>query len=1124
MLNPSGGHAAIIQERLAGQNGARRGAAAAFPLCLFAWRRLLAALCLLVLTFGPVSARAEQSSVRLHLKWFHQFQFAGYYAAQIKGFYRAQGLEVELIEGSRAQPTDKAVLEGAAEFGVYDGGDLIYRRLRGEPLMAVATIFQHSPYVLLSKKSSGIRQPADLVGKRVLISQDQGDAPILAMFWREGIKVGSTYDKTPVEFGAHTWDFLEIARGKADAMSAYGIEIDNIARQYGFEPAVLNPLDYGIDFYGDTLFTRTDFAAKHPQTVERFRRATIEGWAYALAHPDEIIEHILSLPSGRAFRLDRPALENEARAVKKIMLPNLVEIGHVNPGRWEQMAMYYRELGMVAPEASLDGFIYTPEAEGARLQRWLHYLFVVLVAVFVAAVVCAAWVFSLRRQVGLQTLRLTREIDDRRVVESALRKSETDLQITLSSIGDGVIAADIEGRVTRMNPTAERLTGWKFEEAKGEPLDRVFEVVNAETRAKVVSPVRQVLEKGQVIGLANRTLLISRTGEEFQIADSAAPIRDLDETIVGVVLVFSNVTERYRIQETLHETQAILQSALDQSPAGISIADAPTGTLRYVNDEGLRIRGEARDEIAYGMNLEQFFGVRRLSGLDGKELELHDIPLARASQFGEASSREMKIFRADGSVRYLMSRASPIRNQAGTVVAGVSVFLDITETKLAAERIHSLAFFDQTTLLPNRRLLMDRIEHALVTAPRHERGGAILFLDIDHFKNLNDTFGHDVGDELLSCLAQRLKACVRDEDTVGRFGGDAFVVVLEDLNPAPTLSATQCEAVARKILSALSRPFELANAPFQTSVSIGIALFEKANDAAELIKRAEMAMYQAKAGGRNDLCFFDPQMQQAMNSHLLMEADLRKAISARQLAVFYQPQVDARGEIVGAEALVRWPHEQRGFIPPSEFIPVAEETGLIMAVGQSVLRTACRQLARWSNMPGFETMTIAVNVSAKEFHHELFVDKVNDALLQTGANPRRLKLELTEGLLVKDIEGVVNKMESLKAIGVGFSLDDFGTGYSSLSYLRRLPLDQLKIDQSFIRDVLDDANDAAIARTVVALGKSLGLEVIAEGVENAEQKAFLEQNDCLFYQGYLFSLPLPIDAFERYATGLQPGR
>jgi diguanylate cyclase (GGDEF)-like protein len=436
-----------------------------------------------------------------------------------------------------------------------------------------------------------------------------------------------------------------------------------------------------------------------------------------------------------------------------------------------------------------------------------------------------------------------------------------------------------------------------------------------------------------------------------------------------------------------------------------------------------------------------------------------------------------------------------------------------------------LAFYDPLTRLPNRQLLLDRLQHALAMSARGRSTGALLLIDLDNFKILNDTLGHETGDQLLQQVALRLAASLRNSDTVARLGGDEFVVMLEDLGQNPHEAAAHARSVGETILSVLNQPYHLGGHQQFSSPSIGVTLFNEHDaDIGELLKRADIAMYQAKAGGRNTLRFFDPAMQMAAAARALLEADLRHGLQNKEFLLHYQPQVDGRGDPTGAEALVRWRQPRRGLVPPGEFIALAEETGLIIPLGEWVLESACARLAGWAARAETAALTMSVNVSARQFRHPGFIGQVLGVLARTGANPYRLKLELTEGLLIDDVEETIAIMMTLKAHGVGFSLDDFGTGYSSLAYLKRLPLDQLKIDQSFVRDVLTDANDATIARTIVNLGQSLGLAVIAEGVETEAQRDFLASHSCDAFQGYLFSRPLPADQFDAFVMAHQRER
>jgi diguanylate cyclase (GGDEF)-like protein len=489
--------------------------------------------------------------------------------------------------------------------------------------------------------------------------------------------------------------------------------------------------------------------------------------------------------------------------------------------------------------------------------------------------------------------------------------------------------------------------------------------------------------------------------------------------------------------------------------------------------------------------------------------------IKEAHEKGQSQGKQYQRQTAQGKIWFELSvarKSSSDQNNPRFIVLS----RDINERKLAAEKIQHLAFYDTLTGLPNRRLLIDRLNHALATSTRSGRSGAVLFIDLDNFKTLNDTFGHIYGDLLLQEVGKRLTECLREGDTVARLGGDEYVVVLEDLSDLDIETAAQAEAIANKILSVLNRPYSLDSQEYHNTSSIGVTLFNNHETAVEeLLRQADIAMYQAKKAGRNTLRFFNPQMQENITHRAALESELRSALELQQFQLHYQIQVNSAGRAMGAEALIRWAHPQRGLLPPFQFIPLAEETGLILPIGDWVLETACAQIKAWQRNKLTSKLVLSINVSAKQFHQEYFVEQVQAALLDNGISPTLLKLELTESMLLNDSNTIIETMNTLKEIGVQFSLDDFGTGFSSLQYLKRLPLNQLKIDQSFVRDIAVDNSDQAIVQTIIAMAKTLHLNVIAEGVETKEQQTLLLESGCKHFQGYLFGKPLPIKEFEK---------
>ena len=574
-----------------------------------------------------------------------------------------------------------------------------------------------------------------------------------------------------------------------------------------------------------------------------------------------------------------------------------------------------------------------------------------------------------------------------------------------------------------------------------------------------------------------------------------------DEIDILVDAINGFVSERKASEEALR-----IAACAFESQQGMVVTNAQRVILR-VNRAFSDITGYSAEE-AVGQT------PRMLSS--GRHDQAFYDAMSRAMENDGGWTGEIWNRRKNGEIYPEWLTISAVKNTANQTTHFVAIFTDISEQVNAQAQIATLAFYDPLTQLPNRRLLLDRLDQALYASTRHARKNALLFVDLDNFKTLNDTLGHHQGDLLLAQVAQRLKACLRDGDTVARLGGDEFVVMLEDLSEDNIEAATQTETVGDNILRAFEQAFSLEQGEHHCTLSIGITLFggSALEGSDQPLKRAELAMFQAKAAGRNTLRFFDARMQAEVNSRAALGADLREAVQRQQLLLHYQPQVVGAGRITGVEVLLRWQHPLRGMVSPAEFIPVAEETGLILPIGQWVLEQACTQLAAWAKQPALAHLTIAVNVSARQFQQADFVERVLATLQCTHAPPRLLKLELTESMLADDVEAIIGKMGALKARGVGFSLDDFGTGYSSLAYLKRLPLDQLKIDQGFVRNIVTDPNDAAIAKMVVVLAESLGLAVIAEGVELQAQADFLAHLGCHAYQGYLFSRPLPLNALE----------
>jgi len=575
---------------------------------------------------------------------------------------------------------------------------------------------------------------------------------------------------------------------------------------------------------------------------------------------------------------------------------------------------------------------------------------------------------------------------------------------------------------------------------------------------------------------------------------------------------FRNITEsvlsRHQL-EVAHMRVREQSELLDKAQDAIFVQDMESRIL-YWNQGAERLFGWTAAE-AIGQRGEDVFNA------SAEDLgRAYSSIVEQGEWVGEISKKNK-----DGSELIVESRCTLVRASDNTPHSILAINTDITDRKAADARIQNLAFHDMLTGLPNRALLRERLENALSAAHDLEACGALLLIDLDDFKTLNDTSGHDVGDCLLQEVATRLESCIRSSDTAARLGGDEFVVMVLNLDKDPQVAIGEAKSIGENIVRAFRRPYLLQHQEYEGTASVGVTLFEGRSETVDdLLKRADLAMYRAKAQGRNKLCLFDPAMESDAASRVALLADMKRALANGDFELHYQPQVTSDRRVVGCEALLRWRHPLRGMVPPGEFIPLAEADGSIVDLGYWVLDTACDRLAAWARQPGLEHLHVAVNVSIRQFFDARFVPFVERALRMSGADPKKLKLEITESFMMERVDDVIAKMSALRAHGIGFSMDDFGTGYSSLSQLKRLPLDQLKIDQSFVRDVLNGVMDASFVRTIIALAQSLHLTIIAEGVETERQRAFLEEHGCFAYQGYYFSPALPFGRFEAFVEGM----
>ncbi len=688
------------------------------------------------------------------------------------------------------------------------------------------------------------------------------------------------------------------------------------------------------------------------------------------------------------------------------------------------------------------------------------------------------------------------DITDRKQAEEQLRESEQ--RVRLSQLYGGIGTWEFNF-LTKSQIWSEAITlQLGFPDLANPTWDDFLNVVHADDRSMLTEEIeRQIVQEDSL-------------DVEYRILDTQGKVRwmrsigKVDLKSAGHPITMQGTVQEITKQKDAEHDLHIAATAFE-SQEGMMVTNADNIILR-VNKAFTTITGYSSENAIGKKSSILSSGRHDAIFFDAMWNEIY------TNSYWEG---ELWNKRKNGEIYPQKLTITAVKDANNIVTNYVGTLIDITKNKQAEQEIEALAYYDPLTHLPNRRLMMDRINHAMAASARSEKKGALLFLDLDHFKTLNDTLGHDMGDILLQQVATRLTSCIREDDTVSRFGGDEFVVLLEGLSVMPIEAATQSEEIANKFLNYINQPYHLSGHVYTSSTSIGITLFNgHQSGVEELLKQADIAMYQAKNDGRNAIRFFNPQMQTKITAHAKLESELRQAVEQQQFQLHYQIQVDNSLHPLGAEALIRWNHPTRGIVSPLDFIPLAEQNGAILTIGRWVIDTACAQLKVWQQDTLTCDLTLSINVSAKQFHQPDFITQINTAIQRHDINPSLLKLELTESLLLNDIEDTIANMKALAKIGIQFSLDDFGTGYSSLQYLKKLPLYQLKIDKSFIDNIVTDSDDQSIVSTIIVMAHSLGLNVIAEGVETSEQQQLLLTKGCTLYQGYLYSKPVTINEFD----------
>lgn len=1017
--------------------------------------------------------------VSIQLNWKHQFEFAPIYAALEKGFYREAGLSVEIKEGGPGINPIRETVAGHADFGIFSSA-LVVERARGNPVVALAALMQHSAVGLLAARRAGIGSVHDLVGRRVALSVDTRDE-IEAYFRAVGIADGKIDLRESSEWGlAHLLD------GEVAALSVYVSNEPFLVRDRPNDFFLFSPRAAGIDLFGNILFTTARLVDDHPARVERFRAASLRGLEYALAHPEEIADLILARYDSQGK--SREHLLYEAAQIKELTRPDIVEPGYMSPGRWRHVAEVYAGLGKLPENFSLDGFLYAPGAHADY--RWLLRS---LVGAVILVSILSALIWKSRRV----NLRLQTEIRERRAAEGRLREARNLLQSVLDAIPSRVFWKGRDSRYLGCNASCALDAGLSSPEAiVGLSDGDLHWPAEAETYP---ADDLEIMESGRA--KSNSESAATRPdGQVVYLSTTKVPLRGGDGEIIGLVGAYRDITQRKLGENKLR----LLASVFEHAREGIIITDRETRIID-VNQAFLDVTGYSRDEVIgktpsllkSGHQSADFYTEM------WQNLRLH------GHWHGEIWNR-----RKDQTLYAELLNIASVRDADDAVSHYIGIFSDITLLKEHQSQLERVAHYDALTQLPNRVLLAERLDLALAEARRSETMLGVAYLDLDGFKPVNDTLGHEAGDQLLMNVADRLKTCVTADDTVARLGGDEFVILL-----AAVESNESCCETLNRIIGILSEPYRIHDEDIRISASIGVSLYPlDPSDPDTLMRHADQAMYMAKQAGRNRYHVFNPELDRSMKDHLELLSRIEAALEKEEFVLYYQPKVDMRNAVViGAEALIRWQHPERGLLLPGEFLPVIENRDFSIRLGYWVLTEALRQLEVWwqSRLP----IKISVNISARHLQDPHFLAELRELLTAHPAvPPTALELEVLETAALEDMAGVTKVIEECRRLGVQFALDDFGTGYSSLTYFKRLPLDTLKIDQSFVKHMLTDTEDHAIVEGVIALARAFNRKVVAEGVESMEHGRMLMQLGCDHAQGFGIARPMPPEALPGWAA------
>nr|WP_321267925.1 EAL domain-containing protein [uncultured Sulfurimonas sp.] len=1042
--------------------------------------------------------------VTLQLSWLHQFQFAGFYMAKEKGFYRDANLDVYIKEFTYDLNRATYLKEKKADFAI-GRSSLLIDQAQGEDVVALGAIYQKSPLMLLVTKDSGIKELGDLKDKKIMVTDDAKDSvAITAMLHANGLNLND------VQIQNHSFNVNDLIENKTDAMASYISNEPVALGNKNIEYKIFHPKDYGFDFYGDILYTSSRYINSNPKIVKDFFDASLKGWEYALENINEAVEVIYDKYNTQ--NKTKSDLLKEANELRKLVYENGdKKFGSLDKLKLQKIVDVYKVLGLINRDIDLDKFIYehNPYKTYAFELSKLEIIYFVIISLCIIFLLVILFIlYSTKSKLLVTNSQLLNEVKSS---EQALDKSYETLH---------KLTENIPGAIYKYRLYLDGKTTFSYV-SKG--IEDMYEVLTKdilEDENLLFNNVHpddlnmlevSIKESAQTMKEWNIEYRVNLPKKGLRWFHGKAKPEKLEDGSILWYGVISDVTQMYEIQNAYKQERDLNELYLNTVDVLIVALDTK-GRVTMLNRKGEELLGYKEEELLGKVWFE--IGVLPEDiVLDVKEFFTGIINVNQSLK----EELQHALITKDKKELIFSFRTSFLYDDEKNCIGILSSGMDITqkvvvENELIKQKdiLYHQAHHDSLTGLPNRTLFNDRLEKAIQTAKRNKTKIALLFIDLDHFKEINDSLGHNYGDEILKSVSKKLDATIRDEDTLARLGGDEFTIILEELSHTQDASK-----IANKILDSLSQAFIVANHTLYVSCSIGISIYpDDGLSALNLLKFADSAMYKAKDEGRNNYQYYNSSMTELAFERVVMETSLRMALKNEEFVVFYQPQINgATDKLIGMEALVRWQHPTMGLVSPIKFISLAESTGLIVELDRYVMKTAMTQVANWYKS-GLNPGILAINLTIQQLKQDDFVYVLQNLIKETGCKAEWLELEVTENQIMTNPDEAIKILEQISDMGIELAIDDFGTGYSSLAYLKRLPIDKLKIDQAFIRNLPDDEEDSAIAKAIIALGQSLYLKVIAEGVETKAQKDFLIENECENIQGYFYSKALPTKEIE----------